>query len=111
MVLVSTLTSCTISGETKPLPNMRPIEEKKQMFVAGEYLFATEEGVSIEELRSIFSEYGIISLEPLIIRDRSYKLVLKNDPGLPTLEKKTTSFGKFKYIEKNQIMQKYKMNP
>ncbi|MCW7470782.1 MULTISPECIES: hypothetical protein [Leptospira] len=86
---------------------MKPIQEKGSMFKEGEYLFATEEGVTIEELRTLFGEFGITKLEPLIIRDRSYLLVLKNDPGLPTMEKKASGFGKIRYIERNQIMQKY----
>ncbi|XDD48301.1 hypothetical protein AB3N60_18360 [Leptospira sp. WS39.C2] len=59
----------------------------------------------------MFSEFGIVSLEPLIVSERSYKLVLKNDPGISILEKKTKVFGKFKYFEKNQIIQKFKTNP
>ncbi|TGK93048.1 hypothetical protein EHQ30_12160 [Leptospira brenneri] len=78
------------------------------MFKEGEYLFATEAGVTVEELRSLFSEFGIIKLDSLIVHDRSYHLILKNDPGLATLEKKASAFGKIRYIEKNQILQKYK---
>ncbi|TGL88375.1 hypothetical protein EHQ68_10205 [Leptospira congkakensis] len=77
------------------------------MFKEGEYLFATEEGVTLDELRTLFGEFGIIKLESLIIHDRSYLLVLKNDPGLTAMEKKASGFGKIRYIERNQIMQKY----
>ncbi|WP_244279958.1 hypothetical protein [Leptospira brenneri] len=78
------------------------------MFKEGEYLFATEAGVTIEELRLLFNEYGIIKLDSLIVHDRSYHLILKNDPGLAAIEKKASAFGKIKYIERNQILQKYK---
>lgn len=77
------------------------------MFKEGEYLFATEEGVTVEDLRALFNEFGIIKLDSMIVRDRSYHLILKNDPGLLIMEKKAKAFGKIRYIERNQIMQKY----
>lgn len=110
MVAVLT-TGCTLFGEPNQNQPMRPIQEKMPMFKEGEYLFATEEGVTIEELRALFDEFGIIKLDSLIVHDRSYLLVLKNDPGLTTMEKKASGFGKIRNMERNQIMQKYKTNP
>ncbi|MCW7490691.1 hypothetical protein EHR01_09140 [Leptospira mtsangambouensis] len=94
-------------GEPKQSQQLRPIQGQSPMFKEGEYLFATEEGVTIEELRALFNEFGIVKLDSMIVRDRSYHLILKNDPGLPVMEKKATAFGKIRYIERNQIMQKY----
>ncbi|EOQ94980.1 hypothetical protein LEP1GSC195_0836 [Leptospira wolbachii serovar Codice str. CDC] len=81
------------------------------MFKEGEYLFATQEGVTEEELRTLFGEYEIIKLSPLIVRDRSFLLVVKNDPGLAAMENKVSAFGRIRYIERNQILQKYKTKP
>ncbi|TGM61790.1 hypothetical protein EHQ95_00130 [Leptospira vanthielii] len=81
------------------------------MFKEGEYIFSAEEGVAIEELRSLFHEFGIIKLDSLIIHDRTYLLVLKNDPGLATLEKKIKASKKIRYIERNGMIQKYNTKP
>ncbi|WP_244932605.1 hypothetical protein [Leptospira yanagawae] len=105
------MASCTLFSKEKTNPTLSTIPEKRQMYKSGEYLFATNGDVPLEELRSLFDEFGIISLELLIIRDRSYKVVLEKDPGLPILEAKTKQFGKIRYIERNQIMQKYKSKP
>ncbi|TGK83168.1 hypothetical protein EHQ24_07635 [Leptospira noumeaensis] len=80
------------------------------MFKEGEYLFTTEEGVTTDELRTLFDEFGIIKLDSMIVRDRSYHLILNNDPGLSIIEKKAKKFGKIRYIERNQIMHKYNSN-
>ncbi|MGE8723180.1 hypothetical protein ACO2KH_16635 [Leptospira terpstrae] len=81
------------------------------MFKEGEYIFSAEVGVTIEELRSLFNEFGIIKLDSLISHDRTYLLVLKEDPGLTLLEKKTKASGKIRYIERNGILHKFKTKP
>ncbi|MDF3821544.1 hypothetical protein P3G55_16690 [Leptospira sp. 96542] len=98
-------------GETKTNSQMFTVQEKMPMFKEGEYILSAEEGVTESELRALFEEFGILKLESLIIQNRSYLLQLKTDPGLTTLQRKTTAFGRIRYIERNQILQKYKTKP
>lgn len=98
-------------GEPKQNSKVPPLQEKAPMFKEGEYIFSAEKGVPIEELRSLFHEFGIIKLDSLIIHDRTYLLILKEDPGLTILENKTKASGKIRYIERNGMIQKYNRNP
>ncbi|WP_232373914.1 hypothetical protein [Leptospira chreensis] len=110
-MIAALTTGCTLFGEPKQNQQMRPLEEKQPMFKEGEYIFSSKEGVSLEELRSLFNEFGIIKLDSLVVHDRTYLLVLKEDPGLTILEKKATTSGKIRYIERNGILQKYNSKP